>query len=82
MAFIGIIGVIVLAVVVLSVALLTLWSGWRAYRDELRPGFRSNPPGVRSIALTLVGVVVPVLVIAAFTILTTLVLLQLAVGAF
>jgi heme/copper-type cytochrome/quinol oxidase subunit 2 len=81
MVFIGIVGVVVLAVVVLAVAIVTLWSGWRAYRDELQPGFRSNPPGPRSIVLTVLGVVLPVLVIAAFTILTTLALFGLALRA-
>lgn len=81
MAIIGALGVIVLAGVVLAVGGVTLWSGWRAVRDELRPGFRTRPPGPRSLSLTVIGVALPVLLIAAFTLYTALALLQVAIGA-
>lgn len=82
MAIIGALGVFVLAVAVLLVGGITLWSGWRALRDELRPGFITRPPGARSLSLTALGVVLPVLMIVAFTLYTALALLQVAIGAF
>lgn len=81
MAVIGSLGALVLALIVLGVGGLTLWSGWQAFRDELGPGFRISPPGARSIGLTLLGVVLPVLMIALFTVYLALVLVRLAVGA-
>jgi hypothetical protein len=76
--FILILGAVALAV---AVAIITLWSGWRTFRDELLPGFRPVPPSPRSIALTVVGVVLPLLVIAVFTIYLAVTLLRLGVNA-
>lgn len=81
MVVVGVLGVAVLAMIALAVAGVTLWSGWRAAQDELLPGFKTRPPGARSLSLTLLGVVLPVLVIAAFTLYLTIALLQLAVAA-
>jgi uncharacterized membrane protein YecN with MAPEG domain len=69
------------AVLALLVAGVTLWSGWRATQDELRPGFKTSPPRSSGLVLTLIGVIVPILIIGAFTIWLSIVLLQLAVSA-
>ncbi len=81
MVVVGSILVLAAAVLALAVAGLTLWSGWRAFRDELIPGFRTVPPRPRSLILTALGVVLPLLVIAAFTLYLAGVLVQLSLGA-
>lgn len=81
MAIIGALGIMVLAAIVLAVAGVTAWSGWRAYRDELIPGFKRHAPGPRSLSLLVLGVALPLVAIVAFTIYTTLALLQVAVAA-
>jgi len=63
---IGVLLVLGLAVVALGAAGLMLWSGWLALRDELLPGFKVSRPGPGSIALTLIGVIAPILIIGAF----------------
>ena len=67
MRFVGSIIVFGLALVGIAFTALLLVSGWNALREEVMPGFRSNPPRARSLALTLLGVVLPILLIAAFT---------------
>ena len=66
MTIIGVVLVLGLAVMALGGAGLMLWSGWLALRDELLPGFKMVRPGPGSIALTLIGVVAPILIIGAF----------------
>ena len=63
----GLIGVASLALVSITFTALLLVSGWNALREELVPGFRSNPPRLRAVALTLLGVALPVLLTAALT---------------
>lgn len=81
MIYIGAMGVLALVVIVLLVAAVTLWSGLRAFRDELRPGFKTRPPDARSISLTILGVALPVLMIGLFTIYLAVVLLRVVFGA-
>ena len=81
MALIGALLVWGAAALAVGVAALTLWSGWLALRDELLPGFRTRPPGPRSIALTALGVLLPLVAISAFTLYLAVILLQLGVGA-
>lgn len=76
--FILILGAVVLAV---AVAVITLWSGWRAFQDELIPGFRTVPPRPHAIVLTFIGVVLPLLAIAVFTLYLAVTLLRLGVNA-
>jgi hypothetical protein len=76
--FVLILGAVALAV---AVAAITLWSGWRAFQDELIPGFRTVPPRPRTLVLTLVGVVLPLLAIAVFTLYLAITLLQRGVNA-
>ncbi len=76
--FVLVLGAVALAV---GVAGIMLWSGWRAFKDELIPGFRTVPPRPRSLVLTLVGVVLPLLFIVAFTLYLAVTLLQLGVNA-
>lgn len=81
MTIIGAILVWGAALLAVAVAAVTLWSGWRALRDEVLPGFRTRPPGPRSIVLTLVGVLLPLGAIGAFTLYLAAVLLRLGASA-
>ena len=81
MAVVGSILVLAAALLALGVAGLTLWSGWSAFRDELLPGFRTVPPRPRSLILTVLGVVLPLFAIAAFTLYLAGVLVQLSLAA-
>ncbi len=65
----------------LAVAGVTLWGGWLALRDELVPGFRTVPPRPRSILLTGIAVLLPIVAIAAFTLYLAVTLVQRAVSA-
>ena len=56
-----------LALTGIIVTAILLVSGWNALGEELLPGFRIDPPRARSLALTLLGVVLPILLLAAFT---------------
>lgn len=82
MVVLGFVLILALVALSLAVAAVSLWSGWRALRDEVLPGFRSNPPGPGALVLTLLGVVLPLLAIAVFTLYLALVLLQRGVAAF
>lgn len=66
MIVVGVVLVIGMMLLAIVLAGLTLWSGWRAVRDELGRNFRSSPAGPSSFVLTLLGVVVPVVAIAFF----------------
>lgn len=69
LTIIGVIGLAVLIIIALAVAALTAWSGWRAVQDELvRRNFRSQPPRPSDLALTVLGVVWPVLATSFFLI--------------
>ena len=80
MTVLGSILIVSAALLSLLVAGLTLWSGWRAFQDELIPGFRTVPPRPRSVVLTALGVVLPLAAIAAFTFYLAVVLVQLALN--
>ena len=56
-----------LALAGIIVTAILLVSGWNALGEELLPGFRIDPPRARSLALILLGVVLPILLLAAFT---------------
>ena len=81
MAFFGALGVWGAALLAVAVAAVTLWSGWRALRGELLPGFRTVPPRPRAIVLTALGVVLPLLAVGAFALYLAVVLLQLGAAA-
>ncbi len=67
MIIFGTLGLGVIVIVALVLAGTTLYSCWRALRDELAMGnFRSQPPSIASLGLTLLGVVLPVVLIALF----------------
>ena len=77
---VGWIVVLGLALLAIAFTALLLASGWNAVREELWPGFRMDPPRPRSLALTLLGVVLPVLLIAALTTYLAIWLLGLIMG--
>lgn len=81
MIVLGSLLVLVFALIALGVTGLMLWSGWLAVQDELRPDFKRRPPGPRTLSLTLIGVILPVIVIAVFTLYLAVVLVQTALGA-
>ena len=56
-----------LALLAILFAAILLISGWHALRGELLPGFRIDPPRPRSVGLAVLGVLLPILLIAAFT---------------
>ncbi len=67
MIILGTLGVSAIIVVALVLAGILLYSGWRAVRDELAArNFRSQPPHVGSIGLTLLGVILPVVMLTLF----------------
>ena len=82
MVVLGSISILTAAALALAVAGLMLWSGWRAFRDELLPGFRTVPPRPRSVVLTVLGVLLPIAGIAAFTLYLAGVLVQLSLNSF
>ena len=59
--------VVALALVAIGFTAILLARGWNALREELAPGFRIDPPRPRSLILALLGVLLPVLLLAAFT---------------
>lgn len=78
---IGVAGVVVLALIALATALVVLWSGWQAFREELQPSFRVRAPGLRGVLLLGLGVALPLVVIAIFVVYLALVLTQAGVRA-
>jgi hypothetical protein len=81
MIILGFLAALILAAIALGASGLMLWSGWLAYRGELQPGFRADPPGPRSITLTLLGVAIPVVLIAIFTLYLAIALVQMGINA-
>ncbi len=81
MVVIGTLLALAAAGLAVAVAGVTLWAGWLALRDELLPGFRTVPPRPRSILLTGVAVLLPLVAIALFTLYLAVVLVQRAVSA-
>jgi hypothetical protein len=78
---IGVVLVLGLAVVAIGAAGVMLWTGWLALRDEVLPGFKMVRPGPGSIALTLIGVVVPILMIGTFSLYLAIWLVRTAFAA-
>ena len=56
------------ALLAATFTVLLLVSAWKAIREELIPGFHSDPPGPRSITLMLIGALLPIVIIAALTV--------------
>jgi hypothetical protein len=56
-----------MALVGIILAALLLASGWNALREEILPGFRMAPPGLRSLLLVLVGLLLPIGLLAVFS---------------
>ena len=67
MAIAGVLVLVLLALIALAVTLLLVASGWNAVHGELLRGFRIDPPRPRDLALSLLGIIAPVLLTAAFT---------------
>ena len=67
MVFVGGIIAFLLALAAIVFTAILLVSGWNALREEIFPNFRVSPPRPPTVALTLLGVVLPVVLIAAFT---------------
>ncbi len=63
----GILAALAIALLAMTFTALLLVSAWNAFRDELTPGFRIARPGARSLLLTLLGLLLPLALIAAFT---------------
>jgi hypothetical protein len=78
---IGVLLVWVFAIVALGVTGLMLWSGWLAFKDELLPGFKVSRPGPGGIALTLIGVALPIVITAIFTLYLAIWLVQSSLAA-
>lgn len=57
----------VLALIALVFTALLLVSAWYGAREELLPGFRIAPPGPGGLGLALIGMLLPVLLLALFT---------------
>ena len=81
MTIIGIVLTLGLAIVVLGAAGLMLWSGWLALKQEVLPGFKMVRPGPGSVVLTLLGLILPILLIGVFTLYLAIWLVRLGFGA-
>ncbi|MBA3944714.1 MAG: hypothetical protein H0X37_09160 [Herpetosiphonaceae bacterium] len=67
MIVLGTLGLVAIISAALVVAGVTFYGGWRALGDELvRRNFRSQPPGLGTLGLTLLGLILPVLLITLF----------------
>ena len=67
MRIIGSIGAVGLSLLAIAFTASLFVSAWNALREEVAPGFRMDPPGPRSLVLTLCGVVLPILLLAALS---------------
>ncbi len=81
MIILGLLGLASVALLAITFTALMLVSAWNALREELVPGFRIDPPDLRSIGLALIGLVLPVALIAAFSAFCAIWLLGVASGA-
>lgn len=81
MLWLGFLATLILAAISVAAAVVVLWSGWHAYRGELKAGFKVSPPGPRSISLSLIGVAIPIVLIAMFTIYLAVMLLRVGFNA-
>ncbi len=67
MFILGTFGLSIIIIIALVLAGVLFYSGWRALRDELVVrNFRSEPPGAGSLGLTLLGLILPILLITLF----------------
>jgi hypothetical protein len=67
MAVVGAVLAFGMALVGAVLTALLLASGWNALREEILPGFRIESPGLRSLALVLIGLLLPVGLLAVFS---------------
>ena len=67
MTFLGAVIAFLLALTAIAFTAILLVSGWNALREEIMPNFRVAPPRPRTLGLALLGVVLPVVLTAAFT---------------
>jgi hypothetical protein len=81
MAIIGALITLGGAIAFLAVGALTLFGGANATQRQVLPGFRPDRPGPTERALTLLGVWVPILMIAALCLLAGIKMLQVVAGA-
>ncbi len=81
MTVIGMIVTLGLAIVVFGGAGLIFWAGWLALKQEVLPGFKTVPPGPGSLILTLLGVILPIVLIGVFTLYLAIWLVRLGFGA-
>jgi hypothetical protein len=70
------------ALAFLGVGALALFGGANATQQQVVPGFRPDRPSAAERALTLLGVWVPILLIATLCLLAAIKMLQVVAGAF
>jgi hypothetical protein len=69
------------AIAFLAVGALTLFGGANATQRQIVPGFQPDRPSAAERALTLLGVWLPILLIATLCLLTAIKMLQVVAGA-
>jgi hypothetical protein len=82
MLIIGALITIGAALAFLGVGALALFGGANATKQQVLPGFRPDRPSAAERVLTLLGVWVPILLIAVLCLLAAIKMLQVVVGAF
>jgi hypothetical protein len=82
MLIIGALITIAAALAFLGVGALALFGGANATQQQVLPGFRPDRPSPIERVLTLLGVWVPILLIAVLCLLAAIKMLQVVVGAF
>jgi hypothetical protein len=82
MLIVGVLITLGAAVAFLVAGALTLFGGANATQQQVVPGFRPDRPSAAERALTLLGVWVPILLIAALCLLTAIKMLQVVANAF
>ncbi|HEX9371871.1 MAG TPA: hypothetical protein VF897_12735 [Roseiflexaceae bacterium] len=70
------------AVAFLALGALTLFGGANATQRQVVPGFRPDRPGPGERALTLLGVWVPIVLVALLCLLAAIKMLQVVIAAF
>jgi hypothetical protein len=81
MALIGALIAFGAAVAFLVIGALTLFGGTDATQKQVVPGFRPDRPGPAERVLTLLGVWLPILLIAALCLLASIQIIRVAVDA-
>ncbi len=82
MLFIGALITIGAALAFMGVGALALFGGANATQQQVLPGFQPDRPSLVERVLTLLGVWVPILLIAVLCLLAAIKMLQVVVGAF